>query len=271
MLTEILTELLGADRSCYVVGEVSRSKRYVAIRISSGNCGELTVGNIPNNNIVGIFVTKHVRYTYGSSTAKVAHVLRRGNGKVIDFLIAEQRFLLGSKISTRDSVISVISLKSSSRNLNVASTAAELILNTLVEADNRIVKRYLVQGANVAARHVSRRSACRNSILHCGTSCRSTVVRDHFIDELHVIDSPCVSGGITIGNLALNCIVILTALVLTVLKLYTILLTGGFRSYLNDIGPRVLLNVFGFLLRLITLRADAGIADHVLTALYIVE
>ena len=219
VLVQVLTKLLGRDSRCHVVGEVSRGEGYVSVRVRSGNGGKLSVRNIPDYDIIGVLITKHVRDTYGCRTAKVADVFVGGKREIVYLFIAEKRLLLGGKICAADGVIPFLSLKRSRRDLNIASAFAELILYALVKSDDRIVQRHLVKRADVAARHIGRASACRNGILRSIAFAFRAVIRDHSVDALNGVLYPGMSAFIGIRDLSLGRSVIFTAFILTELKL----------------------------------------------------
>ena len=159
MLIQVFTKLLGCNGRCRIVGKMCGCKRNVSIRVRSGNAGERSVGDIPNDDMIRILSIQFIRDPHGCRTAKIAYVFGCSNGEIINHLIAEQSLLLGRKFFPADSGLSLGALQNSCRNCNVASACAERILNALVKSDHGIVQLYFVQSANVATRHVCRGSA----------------------------------------------------------------------------------------------------------------
>ena len=272
VLVQIFAELLGRNRRCHVIGEVRGGEGYVSVSISSGNCSESAIRDIPNYDIIGVLaVCKNVRNTNGCSTAEVAYIFCCGNGKVVYLFVTKQRCLLGGKISVGDSLISPVALESSCGNLNIASAVSKLILNALVESDNCVVKRYLVQRTNGVTRNVCSSSVCRNRIFRSVTSFSRAMISYHIVACLNVILNPIVSIGIAVRNLALSSFVIFTIFIFTILKLNSVVLAVCLKSDLYNVGPSVLFNVFGFLLRSIASRTESVVVNRVLTVLFIVE
>ena len=97
------------------------------------------------------------------------------------------------------------------------------------------------------------------------------MIGHHAADTLNIILRPIVSIGITVRNLSLGCIVILTIFVLAVLKLESVFLTGCFASGFYNVSPCMLFNVFRLLLRLITYRAHTLVAYSVFAGLLIIK
>ena len=97
------------------------------------------------------------------------------------------------------------------------------------------------------------------------------MIGGHSVDGLLEILNPSVRGGITVGNFSLCRTVILAGFVFAVCELDSRRLTGCLASGLDCVGPCVLFNVFGFLLRLAAYRANTRIADYVLAGFLAME